>query len=402
MSASGPEPAPPWRLVHALGIAQIVSWGSLYYSFPLLVGPMEEELGWGRTALNGALTLGLLVAGLAAFPAGLWLDRRGGRALMTAGSLLGALGLVLWAEVEALWAFYLLWAVLGVAQAATLYDPAFAVIATAFGAGYRRGITMLTLWGGFASTVFVPMTQGLIEGFGWRGALLGLAACNLVIGAAIHGIVLRGVGPGPPAAADRAPPMARHVLARASRSPVFWALLVSFSAYAVTFSAMTFHLVPVLAERGVPIASVVAAVAIVGPAQVVGRVALAAAGGRLGARVAGRVTVLLLPAAILMLLAPIPGFGWLAAFAVVYGIANGIMTVVRSTSVPDLLTRDAYATLNGALAAPAMLLRALAPLAAAALWAASGGYDTVLWACLAGAMLAAIAFWLATLLPSRF
>jgi MFS family permease len=387
-------------LAHALGVAQIVSWGSLYYAFPLFVVPMETELGWGRTAMNGALTLGLLTAGLAAFPAGVWLDRRGGRGLMTAGSCLGAVCLLVWAGTDQLWLLYVLWIGLGIAQAGTLYEPGFAVVAAAFGPDYRRGITTLALWGGLASTVFLPLTQVLIDAFGWRGALVGLAGCNLALGAAVHWAVLAGVGPRPGTAAVAGPGQ-RAALGLAARSPVFWCLTVAIAAYALAFSTLTFHLVPLLAERGVAIASVVAVIAIVGPAQIAGRLLLAATRGRVGARGAGRLCVLLLPVAILMLLVPVAGFAWLVAFAVLYGVANGIMTIVRSTAIPDLLTREAYGTLNGAIAVPAMVMKALAPLAAAWLWAVAGGYDAVLWACLAAAAVCVAAFWLATLLPAR-
>jgi Sugar phosphate permease len=122
----------PWTLVWALSAAQLVSWGALYYSFSLFVVPMEAELGWSRNALNGALSLGLLTAGVSAFAVGTWIDRRGGRALMTFGSALGAAMLAAWSRVESLVAFYAIWMGLGLALAATLYEPAFTVLTRLF------------------------------------------------------------------------------------------------------------------------------------------------------------------------------------------------------------------------------------------------------------------------------
>src|SRR5229473_8514713 len=117
-----------WPLVGALAVAQLVSWGSIYYGFSLFVVPMEAELGWSRTALNGALSLGLLMSGLFAYPVGSWIDRRGGRALMTFGSLIGAGLLLVWSQVESLAIFYAIWIGLGLSMAATLYEPVFAVL----------------------------------------------------------------------------------------------------------------------------------------------------------------------------------------------------------------------------------------------------------------------------------
>jgi hypothetical protein len=152
-----------WPLVWALSLAQLVSWGSIYYGFSLFVVPMEAELGWSRISLNGALSLGLLMSGLFAYPVGSWIDRQGGRILMTVGSLAGAGLLVVWSQVENPTVFYAIWLGLGLAMAATLYEPVFAVLTRSFPHSYRTKITALTLVGGFASTVFIPLTQIFID-----------------------------------------------------------------------------------------------------------------------------------------------------------------------------------------------------------------------------------------------
>lgn len=168
--------------ITCLGIGQICSWGSLYYSFPLIAEAMGHDLGWSKPHLFGAATLGLALGGVAAFPVGAAIDKGHGRLVMTAGSVLAGLCLVAWSQVQQLWMFYLLMAAVGVLQAATLYEPAFAVVARRAGAtGARAGITALTLWGGFASTVFIPLIQTLLEGVGWRGALVVLGLVNLAV-----------------------------------------------------------------------------------------------------------------------------------------------------------------------------------------------------------------------------
>ncbi len=180
-----------WPLVWALAAAQLVSWGSIYYSFSLFVVPMESELGWSRAALNGALSLGLFISGLVAYPIGARIDRHGGRAVMALGSLVGAVLFAAWSRVDSLALFYAIWLGLGLALAATLYEPVFAVVTRAFPGDYRTRITALTLVGGFASTVFIPLTQLFIDQLGWRGALVALGVCNALIALPVHALLLR-------------------------------------------------------------------------------------------------------------------------------------------------------------------------------------------------------------------
>lgn len=398
VARSSPVPggaAGGWPLVWALSLAQLVSWGSIYYGFSLFVVPMEAELGWSRTSLNGALSLGLLMSGLFAYPVGSWIDRRGGRALMTTGSLLGAVLLAAWSRVENVMAFYAIWVGLGLAMAATLYEPVFAVLTRSFQQSYRTKITALTLVGGFASTVFIPLTQLFIDRLGWRDALLALAFCNGAISLPIHALLLRDGntrGGGASSSGADAAAAADAALRRALRHPVFWGLAICFTAYYATFAALTFHIIPLLTERGVPSSTIIGAIAVIGPAQVAGRVVLLAFGRHLPTAMVGRVVVLAFPAAVLLLIAFPNSVPMLFAFALLYGAANGIMTILRGTATPDMLFRDGYGTVNGALSLPANIARAAAPFAAALIWGA-GGYDAVLWSIVGGSMVAALGFW---------
>lgn len=387
-----------WPLVWALATAQLVSWGSIYYAFSLFIVPMEAELGWSRAALNGALSLGLLVSGLCAYPVGAWIDRKGGRAVMSMGSALAALLLAAWSLVDSIVAFYAIWLGLGVALAATLYEPVFAVITRRFPESFGTRITALTLIGGFASTVFIPLTQLFIARLGWRDALMALALCNLVLCLPIHALLLREDGSGGSSAAGPAGQRRRgesDAMHRALRHRAFWGLAVCFTAYYTTFTALTFHLIPLLDERGVPIATTVAAIAVIGPAQVAGRVALLAFRGRLSAARAGRIATLLFPGSVLILIAFPTSIAALFVFAAVYGCGNGIITIVRGTAVPELLWREGYGAINGALSLPANIAKAAAPFGAAAIWSVAGGYGAVLWSIFAGGALAALGFWYA-------
>lgn len=394
------------RFITGLGIGQICSWGSLYYSFPLIAAAMERELGWSKPELYGAASLGLALAAFIAFPVGAAIDRGHGRLVMAAGSGLAGLALLAWSQIHELWLFYFLVAVIGGLQAATLYEPAFAVVARRAGpAGARAGITALTLWGGFASTVFVPLIQLLVETTGWRGTLMVLGAVNLLLCAPLYGAVIRPGADHAPVPAQGLPlagaMTARQALAHVARLPAFWALALAFTAYAATFSAFTFHLFPLLLERGFAAASVVSAMAVIGPAQVAGRIAISLFAPRAPVRRIGSCVVLAFPVAILALAVLPPSFALVAGVAALYGGANGIMTIVRGLAVPEMITRHAYGAVNGALTGPMMLARALAPVGAALLWEQSRAYGPVLSAMVAGGVLLTFAFWAAAFLSRR-
>src|SRR5947207_11189722 len=104
-----------WILVATLGVTETISWGILYYAFSVYLAPMEADQHWSRGDMSGAVSLGLLLAGLAAIPVGRWLDRHGPRALMTVGSILGTLMVLAWSSVTTLPQLYLLWAGIGLA-----------------------------------------------------------------------------------------------------------------------------------------------------------------------------------------------------------------------------------------------------------------------------------------------
>lgn len=386
------------RFIAALGVGQIVCWGALYYSFPLLAEPMAREFGLTKPEIYAAATAGLVAAGVAAYPVGAAIDRGHGRAVMVGGAVLGAALLFALSLVEAAWALFPLFAGVGLAQAMTMYEPAFAVVARRFGAEARAGITALTLWGGFASTVFVPLIQFLIDHHGgWRGALPTLAGLTLLCAALPYALTIT---PDRQAATPQ-PATAQPTvgLGWALRRPAFWSLAVAFTLYYGVFSALSFHLYPLLLERGFDAGAAVAAIAVIGPAQVAGRLMVWTIADRRPVRAIGAVTVAGMPAAVLLLWLAPSGFASLVAFAMLYGASNGVMTIVRGLAVPEMLTRQAYGAINGALAAPSILAKAAAPLAAAYLWSAAGSYDAVLAAGLVGLAVVALSFWSAALCP---
>jgi MFS family permease len=394
-----PARAASFGTVAALGIAQIISWGSLYYAFSFLITPLMEASGGDKPTVFAAFSLGLLVSGLLSAPIGALIDRRGGRGVMTAGSLAGAVLLASLSHVQSVFALYAVWAGLGAVMAATLYDPAFAVISRLFAANYRRAITMLTLFGGFASTVFWPLTQFLIAEIGWRQALLVLAALNLIVCVPVHWRVLAPVSPGPP----RRPvaPAGRGAFRAALRTPVFYLLALAFTGNALVFSATQVHLMSMLQAKQLSAASAALVGAMIGPMQVTGRVLELAFASRLSASAVGILAMAFLPIALWVL--HIAGVQWplLVAFAVIYGIGNGAMTIVRGVIPAELFGRDAYGAINGAMAAPVTVAKAAGPLVAALLFVALGGYDGTLWVLIAIGAVSTAVFVLATRASSR-
>jgi MFS family permease len=393
-SSAPPAAAASFGTVAALGVAQIVSWGSLFYAFGFLIGPLAEASGADRSVVVGAFSLGLLVSGVLAAPVGGLIDRVGGRGVMTAGSLAGGLLLALLSRVDSTPALFAVWAGLGAAMAATLYDPAFAVLTRLFAANYRRAITALTLFGGLASTVFWPLTQWLIGALGWRDALLVLAAINLVVCVPVHWWVLPRDGGAMRSGAARA--AGRGAFRAALRTPVFYLLALAFTGNSLVFSAMQVHLMSMLQAKQLTAAAAAWVGAMIGPMQVAGRVLELAFAARLPASAVGIIAMALLPLSLAVL--ALAGVQWwlLVVFAVLYGIGNGVMTIVRGAIPAELFGREAYGAINGAMAAPVLVAKAAGPLVAALLFVALGGYDATLTVLIALGAASAAVFVLAT------
>ncbi|MDZ7840938.1 MAG: MFS transporter [Gammaproteobacteria bacterium] len=386
--------------ITALGIGQICAWGTLYYSFPQVAAAMGADLGWSKAQLYFAPTLMLVIAGVSAVPVGTAIDRGHGRTVMTLGALAAGLLLIAWSRVETLAGFYAVFACLGVASAATLYEAAFAVVTRRTGPGAaRRGITMLTLWGGFASTVFVPSIELLLGYWDWRTCLAMLALVPLGVCAPLNAYAIRATRDwaAPPTSHTAVPASAASPIRWAAIQPTYWALFVAFVAQAAVASTFTYHAYPLFQERGLGAAGVVTILALIGPAQVAGRFALhlLPRGPSIAALGVGASALTLL-VFIGLAVAP-PEVVLFAGLAILYGGANGVMTIIRGMSVPALLTEHAYGRVTGSLVTPAMITKAAAPTAAAALWGMTQDYSAVLLALVVGSAVLTLAFWAAAI-----
>jgi predicted MFS family arabinose efflux permease len=407
-SAKGPWRKRPSTILWVLSLGQLITWGLVYYTFPLFVVPMEKELGWSRNELFGALSGGLLVAGLCSIPVGAWIDRGHGRLLMTGGSLLAAVMLFAWSRIESLPFFFVVWLGLGACQSVTLYEPAFAVITRVYGPRYRQAILVMTFLGGLASTFGIPFTQLLIERIDWRPALMVLAAINVGVAFLIHWLFVPGpketpvpISEAPKASTSQGSARKRGPLATAIRVPAFWGLVVAFAGYGLAFSAMSFHLIPLLAERKIEMGVVMAIIALIGPMQVVGRVLLMAAQNRISTIQLGAGIYFAFPVAMGMLALGVNDVYGLILFAIIYGVANGLLTILRGMAVPEFIGPEGYGVVSGALTMPTNIMRAAGPLLGAFAWSAFGNYTPVLWGLTAIMLVAAAGFAAAAVLSKK-
>lgn len=367
--------------VAAMSFAQLVSWGSLFYTFSLLMPSLEKDLGLSRIEVSGAFSAALLVSGLAGLPVGRWIERGHGRAVMTGGSALAGLLLLAHARIDGMVALYAVWMGLGLAMSAIFYEPAFAIMIRRWPTDFRRPLIAMTLLGGLASTAFIPLSAWLIATLDWRNTCLALACLHLLVCLPIHAVFLRDEprrGPGASikgSQADAPGPSLRAL----STSAAF--LLVSGCVIGLSLlsAALSAHMVPLLGERGLPMAWAIAIPASIGVMQVLGRLVLLAFEGRIDPQRLDRYIPLLLPASLVILLAGSGSIVAALAFAVCFGIGNGLITIVKATAIAAYVSRERVAVLTGLQNLPVAVARALGPVLMGSLWTVNGNYVLAIW-----------------------
>jgi MFS family permease len=356
----------------------------LYYAFAAFLLPMRDDLGYSTAQLTGAYSLALAVAAAAGIAVGRYLDRRSPRALMTAGSVIGVLLVVAWSRVDGLIAFYALWAGIGLVMAAVLYEPAFVVLAKHFtdARERRRAMTALTLVAALASFIFLPLSQLLIDAYGWRDALLALALILAVTTVPLHALVLR---PAPaPEPSERA---ATSVEAGdALRSTPFWLLSAAFLVATLAGVATILFAIPFLLERGHSAAFAAFATGLVGLAQIPGRLLFAPLAAWLP-RAPATASVFVWIAAGIALLVGVDATSAALLGLVLLGMGNGMTTLARATAIADLYGSGDYGAIAGVAGSLTTAARAVAPFAAA-VYAGLVGLPGLMWTLSALALLA--------------
>jgi MFS family permease len=386
-------------IVAALAVTQTVGYGALYYSFSVLLTPLARDLHTSTTTVTGAFTAAVLVGAVAAVPVGRWLDRHGGRALMTAGSAAGTGLLAALSTVHTLPALYAVWIGIGLASATAFYEAAFAVVVTWHPTPRARANALLavTVVAGFASSIFLPLTGALVDRYGWRTAVILLAVIHGAITIPLHAAVLRR----PPRRATTTPTRyddgyaRRQAVRTALHDRHFWILTTAFVANAAALSALSVHLVAYLVELGHPAVFAATIAGLLGVLSVTGRLTVTGLQRRIRTTtaVAGIFTIQAIAAATLPLIGPTT-IGAITG-VVAFGLGFGVATIARPTLLAARYDTTGFATITGITTVPMTIAKAGAPLAAAALHTAAHSYTPVL-AAVAAACLVAAAGILAT------
>jgi MFS family permease len=358
----------------ALCVTEIVSYGVIYYAFPVLAGQIAAGTGWSRAAVTLAYSAGTLAGAVVSIPAGRLLHRHGPRPLMTAASVLGAVSVAAIAAAPAYGWFMAAWLMAGIASAGLFYPPAFAALTAWYGTQRVRALTTLTLAAGFASTIFAPLTSTLAAHLGWRGTYLALAAVLAAVTIPAHALFLR---PAWARGGDGHPPAAgqdRQVLAsRAFLQMTAAGTLCAFAQYAALV-----NLVPLLEGRGLSASLAAWGLGLGGAGQVAGRLCYRyLASSRLDTR--GRTAAVIAAGGIATLfLGLLPGpAALLVAVSFTAGAVRGVFTLTEATLVADYWGPERYAVLNGVFNAPLIAAGAIAPAAGAGIAAAAGSYPAL-------------------------
>ncbi|MFC4376900.1 MFS transporter [Nocardia halotolerans] len=361
------------QVLVVLCLTEITSWGILFYAFPVLLGSIATDTGWSATALTAVFSAGQLLTALTGIFAGRRLDRHGPRVVMTAGSVLAVTALIIVATAQTLMMFLLGWVLVGVAMGAVLYPPAFAALTRWYGPDRVKALTVLTLAGGLASTVFAPLTAALVSRLDWRATYLVLAVILAIVTVPAHWFGLRLPWP------ERPDQNTEHVHSgppgAIARSRPFLLLAIALSVTGFASFAVVVTLVPLMTERGISTTTAAIALGLGGIGQVASRIGYSAFAARTSVRT--RTTVILVAiAATTMLLGIFTTAATLTIAAVLSGMARGVFTLLQATAITDRWGTAHYGQLTGLLSAPMTVALASAPFAATALASGLGGYPT--------------------------
>ena len=359
-------------VITALGIAQILAWGTSFYFPAVFAEPIVKETGWSLGFVVGGTSIGLLTAGLISPQVGRIIDVRGGRPVLLASSLFYAAGLALVGLSHALPVYLLAWVLIGLGMGTGLYDAVFAALGRMYGSEARGPITSLTLFGGFAGTICWPLSAFMIEHLGWRSACFIYAAIHLLVMLPLQVSVVRA----PPKIVTRADKQASSSeTSRISNETLIFCLLaVVLSVAAGIGSIVVVHLLIFLQARGVDFATAVTLGTIFGPAQVGARLVERIFGNRYHPIWTMVASCSLMTIGLLLLYGAIPA---LVLVILLYGAGYGISWVGRGTLPLALFGPVRFPRLMGKLAFPSLIIQALAPSAGALLLEAKGAQTTI-------------------------
>jgi MFS family permease len=350
--------------VNALGITQITAWGTSYYCLGVLAKPIVAETGWPMTTVFLGFSVALLVMGLISTSVGRLIDRLGARAVMAVGTIIVSAGLVALSQVNDSSSYLAVWAVIGVGMRCCLYDAAFAALVQVTPTRGRTAISYLTLYGAYASTVFWVVGHYLNEAFGWRGTLIIFAAINFVVCLPLNWIGLaRREPPERTAVAAATPTLSPDGPQLEGRKRLvgiaLFALIMSLNGF--VFGVVSLQLVPLLEAAGLAGAIAVWVASLKGHGQFAGRLVEIFFGRNLKAMTIARIAIAVVPASLVVLFFARGEVWQLAAFTLLLGASQGIITIVRGAVPLALFGAQGYGTVLGLIATPILLVNAFSP-----------------------------------------
>lgn len=363
----------PNTAIWALGLTQVVGYGTLFYSFSILAPAMAAEFAvpeyWAFAALSVALFLGSLCAPTA----GRLADRHGAGKVMTIGSAAAALALAACALAPERYSFLAALIAMELASCFVLYATAFVAIVQLSTTGAQRSITHLTLIAGFASTLFWPLTTLLHAHLDWRGVYLVFAGFNLLICLPVHAWMASMA-----TRRKRAASVETHAAAPADQPGVqidparlrtiFLLMLAGFAATGFVLSSILIHMVPLLTGLGLGTAGVLVST-FFGPSQVASRLINMIFGGRLRQSWLAVIAALFLTGGLVMLIATAPQVAGIAIFVILFGLGSGLISIIGGTLPLEVFGRAAYGAQVGWMSAARQFTSAFAPFVFALLMA---------------------------------
>lgn len=353
-------------IVSALGITQIIGYGTLYYSFSILAPSMAADLGITLSQVFGVFSVSLFIGGLSANYIGQQMDRIGAATIMTVGSVLAALTLALCAWSPSVAVFAVAIILLEVSSGMVQYQAAFATLVESDPRTASRSITYLTLIGGFASTIFWPISAALSGWISWREIYLVFAGLNLFLCMPLHFWIMH-LGKTGRNAGAAAPPRDAVIgaIPQDARRQSMIMVSFAFALLGFTLAAILAHMVPMLGSMGLGAAAVVIG-SLFGPAQVASRLINMVFGKNLSPSGLAVLSAVLIVLGILILLATGDWLPGAIAFAICLGLGSGINSIAQGSLPLYLFGSDGYGAITGKMAAARLALGAGAPFAFAA------------------------------------
>ncbi len=364
------------RGVLFLASAQIIVWAGLYYSFPALLVRWEQDLGWSKLDITGAITLAIFLSAIFSPLSGRFIDSGNGPRVMTLSALIASASLFCLGFIHQILHFYILWGIIGACFSGCLYDPCFALVTRGRGDKAKQSIILITLIAGFAGAISFPTAHTLSDALGWRSTVMIFAGFVALVGAPLMWLGASIMESGAKKNRGKVSPP-HKTEAKLYRSPVFLLLASGFALAAMVHSVILQHLLPILHERKISADVAVMVASFIGPMQVAGRLAMMAAQRFASNHNIAVSCFIVMGISILILMMSNYAPPLIVMFVVLFGGGYGMVSIIRPVVARDILGESSFGAKFGALSMFYLIGGASAPFLGSLVWKI-GGYQTVL------------------------